>query len=63
MIGKRKELVTRVCKKMKLGQSLEKIAEDLVEDISVLEPIYQAAEQLAPEYDPEAVLYKLAAKE
>ncbi len=63
VIGKRKELVTRVCKKMKLGQSLEKIAEDLVEDISVLEPIYQAAEQLAPEYDPEAVLYKLAAKE
>ena len=26
VIGKRKELVTRVCKKMKLGQSLEKIA-------------------------------------
>lgn len=60
--GKAEELVTRVCKKMKLGQPLEKIAEDLVEEVSVIEPIYRAAEQFAPEYDPEIVLQKLSEK-
>lgn len=58
--GKREELVNKVCRKMKLGQSIEKIAEDLVEDISVIEPIYSAAESLAPEYDPEIVMLRLA---
>lgn len=56
--GKTEELVTRVCKKMKLGQPLEKIAEE----VSVIEPIYRAAEQFAPEYDPEIVLQKLSEK-
>ena len=31
--------------------SLEKIAEDLVEEVSVIEPIYRTAEKFAPEYD------------
>lgn len=61
--GKTEELISRVCKKMKLGQSLEKIAEDLVEEISVIKPIYDTAEQSAPEYDPEIILKKLAEKE
>lgn len=30
---------------------LEKIAEDLVEEVSVIEPIYRTAEKFAPEYD------------
>lgn len=59
--GRTEELVTRVCRKRKLGQSLEKIAEDLVEDVAVIGPIYHAAEQFAPEYAPEAVLQKLSA--
>lgn len=57
--GKTEELVSRVCKKMKLGQSLEKIAEDLVEEVSVIEPIYQAAEKLAAEYDSETIMQKV----
>lgn len=57
--GKREELITRVCKKMKLGQSLEKIADDLVEDVSVIEPIYSAAEQFAPDFDQEIIIQKL----
>lgn len=57
--GKREELITRVCKKMKLGQSLEKIADDLVEDISVIEPIYSAAERFAPDFDQEVIIQKL----
>lgn len=57
--GKAEKLVTQVCKKMKLGQSPEKIAEDLVEDISVIQPIFAAAEKFAPVYEPEAVLRSL----
>ncbi len=60
--GKVEELVTRVCKKMKLGQTVEKIAEDLVEDISVIEPIFRAAESAASAYDPETVLQKLTGR-
>ena len=61
--GKTEKLVTQVCKKMRLGQPIEKIAEDLVEDISVIGPIYSAAEKFAPEYAPESVLERLAAGE
>ena len=57
--GKMEELVTRVCRKMKLGQSLERIAQDLVEDVSVIGPIYREAEKCAPEYEPESVLHRL----
>ncbi len=48
---------------MRLGQPLEKIAEDLVEDVSVIEPIYRAAEKFAPDYAPESVLEELATGE
>lgn len=61
--GKAEELVTRICKKMRQGQSMEKIAEDLVEEVSVIEPIYHVAEKFAPEYDLEAVLQKMAGKD
>ncbi len=36
---------------MRMAQPLEKIAEDLVEEVSVIEPIYRTAEKFAPEYD------------
>ncbi len=49
--GKTETLVTQVCKKMRMAQPLEKIAEDLVEEVSVIEPIYRTAEKFAPEYD------------
>lgn len=57
--GKTETLVTLVCRKMRLAQPLEKIAEDLVEEISVIEAIYRAAEEFAPEYDEKSVLEKL----
>lgn len=60
--GKAEKLVTQICKKMKLGQPLEKIAEDLVEEISVVQPIFTAAEKYAPGYDPQAVLQSLEAE-
>ncbi|MCI9296311.1 MAG: hypothetical protein HFI10_02620 [Lachnospiraceae bacterium] len=49
--GKTETLVTQVCKKMRMAQPLEKIAEDLVEEVFVIEPIYRTAEKFAPEYD------------
>lgn len=61
--GETEKLITQVCKKMRLGQPLEKIAEDLVEDVSVIEPIYRAAEKFAPDYAPESVLEELATGE
>ena len=60
--GREEQLITLVCKKMKLGQSLEKIATDLVEEMSVIEPIYKAAEKSAPEYDPKSVMKSLRRK-
>ena len=54
-------LVTQVCRKRKLDQSLEKIAEDLVEDVSAIKPIYDVAGKFAPECDPEAVMRELDA--
>lgn len=60
--GEEKTLVTLVCQKMKLGQRLEKIASDLVKEVSVIEPIYQAAEKFAPGYDPSFVLESLRGK-
>lgn len=57
--GNLQRLVTQICKKIKLSQPLDKIAEDLVEEFSVIEPIYNAAKQFSPDYDPEAVLEEL----
>lgn len=44
---------------MKMNQSLEKIAEDLVEEVSVIEPLYRAAEKFAPDYDPDKVFEQI----
>lgn len=57
--GNLQKLVTQVCKKRKLGQPLEKIAEDLVEEVSVIKPIYKAAENFAPEYDATLVFEQI----
>lgn len=60
-IGERKRLVSLVCKKVQKNQSVEKIAEDLMEEISVIQPIYSAVKKSAPDYDPESVLRLLDA--
>lgn len=59
LIGKTIEKITQVCKKMRLHQSLEKIAEDLVEEVSVIEPIYRTAQKFAPGYDPQLVFEQM----
>ena len=59
--GDLKKLVSLTCKKMRKNQSLEKIAEDLLEEAAVIEPIYRVAEQFAPEYDPAKVFEEIKA--
>lgn len=54
-------LTVQICKKMKMGQSLEKIAEDLVEETAVIGPIYNIAEKFAPEYNPDQVFEQVNA--
>ena len=54
-------LTVQICKKMKMNQPLEKIAEDLVEEISVIEPIYNAAKKFAPKYNPDQVFERMNA--
>ena len=54
-------LTVQICKKMKMGQSLKKIAEDLVEEIAIIEPIYNIAEKFAPEYNPDQVFEQVNA--
>ena len=57
--GDLRRLVSLLCKKMKKNKTLEKIAEDLEEEISVMEPLYRAAEKFAPDYDPDAVFRQI----
>ena len=45
----------------KKQKPLEEIAEDLEEEVSVIEPIYRAAEKFAPEYDPKLVFEQVNA--
>ena len=41
---------------------MEETAADLEEDISVIEPIYNAVKEAAPEYDVEEIYRKLSEK-
>lgn len=53
--GEAKHLVNQVCKKMKKNKTVGEIAEELEDEVSVIEPIYNAAKGFTPEYDPELV--------
>ena len=50
--------INLVCKKLSKGKSVETIADELEEDIIIIEPICKIAEQFAPDYDPEQI-YKV----
>lgn len=53
------KLISLISKKMKKNKSLEVIAEELEEEISTIEPIYNVAGEFAPEYDPELIYERL----
>ena len=49
--GQELKLISLICKKLKKDKSIEQIAEELEEEISVIEPICKVASDFAPEYD------------
>ena len=53
------QLILQVIRKFQKGKSVEETAEDLEEDISVIEPIYDAVKKSAPEYNVEKIYRKL----
>lgn len=53
--GETMKLIKQVCKKIEKGQGLEKIAEDLEEEVGTIRPIYELALMSAPEYDSEKI--------
>ena len=52
-------LINQICKKLAKGKSIETIADELEEDISVIEPICKIAEQFSPNYDSEQIYEQL----
>ena len=57
--GRTSKLILQVIRKFQKGKSVEETAEDLEEDISVIEPIYDAVKKSAPEYNVEEIYRKL----
>ena len=49
--GQEINLISLICKKLKKDKSTEQIAEELEEEISIIEPICKVASDFAPEYD------------
>lgn len=54
--GRRRHLIEGICKKLRKGKDVETIAEELEEEINIVEEIYEVAKNFAPEYDVEKIL-------
>jgi len=57
--GETNKLISQVVKKVKKGQSLEQIADELEEKIETLRPIYEAVVSAAPDYDADMIYNQL----
>lgn len=49
------KLLSLICRKLKKGKSLEQIADELDEDISEIQPLYEMCLPFAPDYDAERI--------
>lgn len=54
--GRRRYLIECICKKLRRGKKIDIIAEELEEEIDIVEEIYQIAKNFAPEYKVEEIL-------
>ena len=54
--GRQKYLIECICKKLRKGKTIGLIAEDLEEEVSVIEKIYEIAKNFAPEYNVDEIL-------
>ena len=61
--GSTKKLIELICKKLSKGKTPKTIAEELEEDLSVIEAICRAAEPFATDYDVEAIYETMKARE
>ena len=57
--GKIAKLIEQICRKLKKNKSPEMIADELEEDLAVVEHICEVAETFAPEYDVEEIIKSL----
>ena len=55
------KLITQICLKLQKGKTPEQIADDLEEELSVVESIYEIAKKFAPSYDYDEIYRILAA--
>lgn len=53
------KLISQVCRKLRKGKGAEEIADDLEEELEVIERICEAARETAPEYDVETIYQSL----
>ena len=54
--GQRRQLIEGICKKLRKGKDIENIAEELKEEIGIVEKIYAIAQKFAPEYNIEEIM-------
>lgn len=57
------KLIHMICRKMQKGKAAEQIAEELEEELPLVERICKVAKQYAPEYDCEAIYHRLKDEE
>ena len=57
--GKKAQLIKQVCKKLKKGKTPDMIAEELEEDLTVIEKICTEAQKYAPDFDCEQLYAEL----
>ena len=61
--GENKKLISQVCRKLKKGKTPAQIADDLEEEISLIQKICESAESFAPEYDVEKIYDAMTSKD
>lgn len=54
--GRKEHLIECICKKLRKGKEIVTIAEELEEEIGVVEKICEIAKKFAPDYDVDAIL-------
>ena len=60
--GQLKMLITQSCRKLRKGKNASQIAEELEEDLPVIQDIVFAAADFAPDYDPDAIFALMISK-
>lgn len=57
--GENQHLISQICKKMSKGKVVEQIANELEEDISRIQRIYDFAIEFGPDYNVEKIMKKM----